>query len=141
MSNESRASMVRSAAALIGSRGVNATSFTDVLADSDAPRGSIYHHFPAGKRQLTEDAIRLTSEQILDYLRAAPTDSAESVLRHFVALWRGSAGCPSPAFPSTRSPARPSWSSSARRSAPGRTCSPRNSSRPAFPPRGRRRSP
>jgi TetR/AcrR family transcriptional regulator, lmrAB and yxaGH operons repressor len=94
MSNESRTSMVRSAAALIGSRGVNATSFTDVLADSGAPRGSIYHHFPEGKRQLTEDAIRLTSEQILDYLRAAPTDSAESVLLHFIALWRGSAGCP-----------------------------------------------
>ena len=94
MSNQSRTSMVQSAAALIGSRGVNATSFTDVLAASGAPRGSIYHHFPAGKRQLTEDAIRLTSEQILRYLRTAPTDSAESVLLHFVALWRGSTGCP-----------------------------------------------
>jgi AcrR family transcriptional regulator len=44
--------MVRSAASLIGSRGVDATSFSDVPADSGAPRGSIYHHFREGKRSL-----------------------------------------------------------------------------------------
>ena len=54
---DSRASMVRSAASLIRTRGVNATSFSDVLADSGAPRGSIYHHFPGGKDQLVDAAI------------------------------------------------------------------------------------
>jgi TetR/AcrR family transcriptional regulator, lmrAB and yxaGH operons repressor len=61
MAADSRASMIRSAAALFGSRGLCATSFADVLADSGAPRGSIYHHFPGGKRQLAEDAIAWTS--------------------------------------------------------------------------------
>src|SRR5438874_8596258 len=100
MSTHSRASMVRSAASLIRSRGVNATSFSDVLADSGAPRGSIYHHFPDGKRQLAEDAIQWTSERLLAHLRAGSPTSPSGVLERFIATWRqvvvasgGSAGC------------------------------------------------
>jgi len=92
--------MVQSAASLIGKRGMNATSFSDVLADSGAPRGSIYHHFPEGKRQLSECAMRLTSDQILAYMRASTATTAHGVLRHFTSLFRqvvvasgGSAGC------------------------------------------------
>jgi TetR/AcrR family transcriptional repressor of lmrAB and yxaGH operons len=100
MANDSRANMVRSAAALISSRGVSGTSFADVVSDSGAPRGSIYHHFPDGKRQLAEDAIRFTSDRVLAYLRSGPTDSPSDVLERFIDLWRrvvkasgGSAGC------------------------------------------------
>jgi AcrR family transcriptional regulator len=46
--------MISSAAALIGAHGLSGTSFSDVLADSGAPRGSIYYHFPGGKKQLAE---------------------------------------------------------------------------------------
>ena len=98
--NTSRARMVRSAASLIAARGANATSLADVLASSGAPRGSIYHHFPDGKRQLTEDAIRATSEWVLASLRSEPNDTPADVLARFIALWRqvvvassGSAGC------------------------------------------------
>jgi TetR/AcrR family transcriptional repressor of lmrAB and yxaGH operons len=97
---DSRDKMIQSAASLIGARGMNATSFSDVLADSGAPRGSIYHHFPEGKRQLTECAMRLTSDQVLAYVRASTATTSHGVLRHFVALFRqvvvasgGSAGC------------------------------------------------
>ena len=100
MSTDSRASMVRSAASLIRSRGVSATSLSDVLADSGAPRGSIYHHFPDGKAQLAEDAIRWTSERLLGHLRAGAPTSPSVVLERFIAVWRrtvvasaGSAGC------------------------------------------------
>jgi AcrR family transcriptional regulator len=93
--------MVRSAAALIGARGLNATSFSDVIADSGAPRGSIYHHFPEGKKQLAEEAIAWTSAQILAYQRACDAETAAGVLDWFVDLWRQSllasgctAGCP-----------------------------------------------
>ena len=88
MAADSRASMVRSAASLIRSRGVSATSFSDVLADSGAPRGSIYHHFPDGKRQLAEDAISWTSERVLTHLRAGNLASASAVLERFIAMWR-----------------------------------------------------
>ena len=85
--SDSRDKMVQSAASLIGSRGMNATSFSDVLADSGAPRGSIYHHFPEGKRQLTECAMRLTSDQILEHMRSSSADTAEGVLVHFLSLF------------------------------------------------------
>ena len=88
MPTDSRASMVRSAASLIRSRGVSATSFSDVLADSGAPRGSIYHHFPDGKRQLAEDAISWTSERVLAHLRAGNPKSPSDVMERFIAMWR-----------------------------------------------------
>jgi TetR/AcrR family transcriptional regulator, lmrAB and yxaGH operons repressor len=101
MTRDSRERMVASAASLIGSRGVRATSFTEVLKDSRAPRGSIYHHFPGGKRQLVGDAMCRTSEQILAYQRTCRADTAAGVVEHFVNLFRLSlvssqcrAGCP-----------------------------------------------
>ena len=86
MATDSRASMVRSAASLIRSRGVSATSFSDVLADSGAPRGSIYHHFPDGKAQLAEDAIRWTSERLLGHLRGGHPTRPSDVLERFIAI-------------------------------------------------------
>lgn len=80
--------MVRSAVTLFAGRGMSATSFSDVLADSGAPRGSIYHHFPGGKQQLTIDAVRFTAERVLTYLRAGPAASPRAELERFVSLWR-----------------------------------------------------
>lgn len=85
---DSRDKMIESAASLIGQRGMNATSFADVLADSGAPRGSIYHHFPEGKKQLSECAMRLTSDQILAYMRTSTATTSHAVLRHFTGLFR-----------------------------------------------------
>jgi len=100
VTNDSRKKMVQSAAELIGSQGMNATSFSDVLADSGAPRGSIYFHFPGGKRELAKDAIRWTSDQVVAHMRSSPATSAPEVLEHFVALFQhvveatdGAAGC------------------------------------------------
>jgi TetR/AcrR family transcriptional repressor of lmrAB and yxaGH operons len=100
MPKDSRASMVRSAASLIGSQGVTATSFSEVLADSGAPRGSIYHHFPEGKNQLARDAIRWTSDRVLAYQSAVTPTSATEVLERFIGMWRqvvvtsgGRSGC------------------------------------------------
>src|SRR5437016_3025498 len=96
----SRARMVRSAASLIRTRGVNATSFSEILADSGAPRGSIYYHFPQGKEQLAEDAIRWTSERVLAHQRTCRVTSPMGVLDCFIDMWRqvvlasgGAAGC------------------------------------------------
>ena len=92
--------MVRSAASLIRTRGVNATSFSDVLADSGSPRGSIYHHFPRGKEQLAADAIAWTSERVLAHQRECPARTPGEVIDWFVDMWRrvvvasnGAAGC------------------------------------------------
>jgi TetR/AcrR family transcriptional repressor of lmrAB and yxaGH operons len=88
MAGDSRDRMVRSAASLISSRGVSATSLSDVLADSGAPRGSIYHHFPGGKDQLATEAVRWTSDRVVAYLRAGTEATPAAVLGRFIQLWR-----------------------------------------------------
>jgi TetR/AcrR family transcriptional regulator, lmrAB and yxaGH operons repressor len=100
MSKDSRSRMVRSAAQLIRTRGFNAASFSEVVAASGAPRGSIYHHFPRGKEQLAEDAIRWTSDRALKYQRSCPAKTPARVLEWFVDMWRqivvasgGAEGC------------------------------------------------
>jgi AcrR family transcriptional regulator len=67
---------------------VSATSFSDVVADSGAPRGSIYHHFPQGKQQLATEAIQWTSDRVVAYLRAGTDASPAAVLTRFIQLWR-----------------------------------------------------
>ena len=99
---EPRERMIRSAVALFRERGVHGTSFSDVLAHSGAPRGSLYHWFPGGKAQLAEEATRYAGEFIAGGLAAAlADDDPVAALRRFGAIWRevlrGSdfaAGCP-----------------------------------------------
>ena len=100
MAADTRSKMVRSAAALIRTRGASATSLSEVLADSGSPRGSIYHHFPNGKKQLETDAIRWTSDRVLAHQRECPAPTASGVLECFIDMWRqvvvashGTAGC------------------------------------------------
>lgn len=50
--------MVQSAALLMREHGVENTSFSQVVALAQAPRGSIYHYVPGGKAQLIEEATR-----------------------------------------------------------------------------------
>lgn len=92
--NDSRQRMIRAAASMIGARGLNATSFSDLLAESGAPRGSIYHHFPQGKTQLAADAIRWTSARVLAYQQSCAADTPAGILRHFAALWEQVAQTP-----------------------------------------------
>ena len=97
-----RKRMIESAAVLMRERGIEATSFSDVIARSKAPRGSIYHHFPGGKAQLIEEATRYAGEFTAAGLVAAlRSDDPADAVRAFAASWveilRGSdfcAGCP-----------------------------------------------
>jgi AcrR family transcriptional regulator len=70
-SSESRRRMIRSAAVLFRRKGVDGTAFSDVIAHSGAPRGSIYHHFPGGKAELAEEATRYAGEYVAAALAAA----------------------------------------------------------------------
>lgn len=97
---DSRSKMIESAAALIGTRGVNAASFSEVLDASGAPRGSIYYHFPEGKSQLAAEAVRWTSARVLAFQRAYDGTTPEGVMDRFIGMWRrvvesshGQAGC------------------------------------------------
>ena len=73
-SSESRRRMIRSAAVLFRRGGVEGTAFSDVIAHSGAPRGSIYHHFPGGKAELAEEATRYAGDYVASALAAALAD-------------------------------------------------------------------
>lgn len=101
-SPSARERMIRSAALLVRERGIEATSFSDVLAASGAPRGSIYHHFPAGKSQLIAEATEWSGSTIATGLeRALAGGDPVAAMHAFIATWRGvladsdfDAGCP-----------------------------------------------
>jgi AcrR family transcriptional regulator len=86
---DSRRRMIQSAALLMRERGVEATSFSEVLARSGAPRGSIYHHFPGGKAQLIEESTRYAGEFIAAGLVASlQSGDPGAAVRAFGGSWR-----------------------------------------------------
>jgi TetR/AcrR family transcriptional repressor of lmrAB and yxaGH operons len=61
--------MVQATVGLLRERGLHGTGMMDVLERSQAPRGSLYFHFPGGKAQLASEALSVTAEAIGDWLR------------------------------------------------------------------------
>ena len=83
-----RSNMVDGAVILLATQGVEGTSFKEVLDAANAPRGSVYHHFPGGKSELLHAALDRTSERALEAMEAARGKSASDVLDRFLALWQ-----------------------------------------------------
>jgi AcrR family transcriptional regulator len=98
-----RERMIQSALILMGERGIEATSFSQVIEHSGAPRGSIYHHFPGGKAQLVEEATRYAGDAVVQLLDSAvrQADDPVAAVDAIVGFWRTllydsdfAAGCP-----------------------------------------------
>lgn len=81
--------MVREAARSLATQGLQRTSFTEVLKAANAPRGSLYHHFPGGKDELVLDALEAAGEFALRNLGDGAGRSAVEAARAFIDLWRG----------------------------------------------------
>ena len=76
---DTRTRMIVSATELFREHGYSGTGFRDVVEHSGAPRGSIYHHFPGGKAELAEEAVRMASDVVagricLLYTSPSPRD-------------------------------------------------------------------
>ena len=61
---DSRSRMIHAAAELFCQRGYHATTFSDVVRESGAPRGSTYFHFPGGKQELAREAIARAGDEV-----------------------------------------------------------------------------
>jgi AcrR family transcriptional regulator len=88
VAGEVRGKMVEGAALLLAKQGLQATSFSEVLKATGAPRGSIYHHFPEGKDQLVDAALELVAGRMLDALAGQRGRGVEEVTAHVLAAWR-----------------------------------------------------
>jgi len=49
--------MVNATIKLLSRQGYHGTGLNEIVAEAQAPKGSMYHHFPGGKEQLVAEAI------------------------------------------------------------------------------------
>ena len=90
--NRHKEAIVVAAVRLFRKHGYASTGLLDILKESEAPRGSLYHHFPGGKAAIGVAAIQAAGKTVLATLQklAAETNNpAELVARYFgmVASW------------------------------------------------------
>lgn len=65
---DGRALLLQGARQLLAEKGYAGMELRDVAERGEAPRGSIYHHFPGGKVQLAREAAELEGTTIRDLI-------------------------------------------------------------------------
>ncbi|HEU5356803.1 MAG TPA: TetR/AcrR family transcriptional regulator [Actinocrinis sp.] len=88
MAADTRDRMIEATVSALQHHGVAGMSFTDVLRDSGAARGAIYHHFPGGKLQLVGQAAQLNGRQVRQALAGLPAENPAAVVSAFLELVR-----------------------------------------------------
>ncbi|MCB9638023.1 MAG: TetR/AcrR family transcriptional regulator [Myxococcales bacterium] len=95
--------MIEVAARLFQRQGYHGTGLNQVLQESQAPKGSMYFHFPEGKEELAEAAIayagELTQQAILETMGDARSleEALQRVILYFEGAFLrsdGEDGCP-----------------------------------------------
>ena len=100
---DSRSRMIAAAAELFRQRGYHATTFSDVVRESGAPRGSTYFHFPGGKAELAREAIARAGDEMEEMVGEAARHAGDpgSLVRALAQILAGrlersgyQSGCP-----------------------------------------------
>jgi TetR/AcrR family transcriptional repressor of lmrAB and yxaGH operons len=78
--DETRARLLDATQELIESGGYFNAGLNQVLAQSNAPRGSLYFHFPYGKDQLVGEAVTRAGAEITTLLRTLEADSSADLV-------------------------------------------------------------
>ena len=70
---------------LMESQGYHATGLNQIVAESGAPKGSLYHYFPGGKEEMAVEAIDRTGRLLEERIRAnlPPGVAPAEALRDF----------------------------------------------------------
>ncbi len=72
---DGRVRLLNGARQLLAEKGYAGMELRDVAERGKAPRGSIYHHFPGGKRQLAAEAAALEGTQIRHLIERSLAES------------------------------------------------------------------
>ena len=84
--SDSKGKTLTAAAQLFRRQGYHGTALHDILAAGGAPRGSLYFHFPGGKEEIGEAALRLAGEAVRQAIAQAAekSENAEGFLVRIV---------------------------------------------------------
>lgn len=69
MSN-AREQILQTTCALLEKQGYHGTGLNEIVKESGAPKGSLYHYFPAGKEQITAEAVLQSGKETAQRIRA-----------------------------------------------------------------------
>ena len=83
-----RSEMVQGAIDLLAAHGVQGTSFALLIEATNAPRGSIYHHFPGGKSELIRDAVMSIGASVALIIDSLVVEKPQDVVEAFIEGWR-----------------------------------------------------
>ncbi len=94
--------MLDSTIGLLQRQSAAAVTLDAVLADSGAPRGSVYYHFPGGRNELIRAAVKVAGERMRERMeRASDGAGPQEALAAFADSWKTRlvtsdfrAGCP-----------------------------------------------
>jgi TetR/AcrR family transcriptional regulator, lmrAB and yxaGH operons repressor len=86
---DGRRRLLDGARRLLAEKGYAGMELRDVATRGKAPRGSIYHHFPGGKRQLAAEAAALEGTEIRDLIeRSLEEHGVRGTLTRFGEIFR-----------------------------------------------------
>lgn len=73
---------------LMEMQGYHATGLNQILAECDAPKGSLYYYFPEGKEELAVEAIERSSRMIEQRIQGVMTEIADpgTAVTTFIAM-------------------------------------------------------
>ena len=78
---DTRERILTAAQRLFRKRGYHATGLSDILEAANAPKGSLYHHFPDGKEAIGVCVVEKISTGLLNLLAQSRARSTEAVIR------------------------------------------------------------
>jgi TetR/AcrR family transcriptional regulator, lmrAB and yxaGH operons repressor len=70
VASDTRERLIRTTGRLLRKRGYAATGLNQIMAEAEAPKGSMYFHFPGGKEELAAAAVDKFAGAIAKQLRA-----------------------------------------------------------------------
>ncbi|OMF27153.1 TetR family transcriptional regulator [Paenibacillus sp. FSL H8-0548] len=81
--------IIDTASRLFFTKGYHATGLSQIIKESNCPKGSLYYYFPNGKEELVLECINSTREHVMEKWKikfAAYEDPAEAVQAFVVAI-------------------------------------------------------
>lgn len=89
MTKQSKDKILETATRLFYFQGFHGTGLNQIIKESGAPKGSLYHYFPEGKEQLAEAAIELSKRRIGAVIQHYMTEHemvADALNAHIMAM-------------------------------------------------------